>query len=77
MQIFFTESFHKKLLKDVKYLRSSRDPESYWCGHQQLVFADFWTVPDNSGEPKSIDSKQKKKKITVTGEIFSLPFISK
>ena len=27
--------FWKKLIKKVKYLRSSPDPENYQCGHQQ------------------------------------------
>ena len=56
----YTESFEKKSLKEIKYLRSSSDSENYWCGHQHsynffLVFVDFRTLPDNSGKPKSVD----------------------
>ena len=52
----------KDLLKEIKYSRSSPDPENYWCGHQQSyhifsVFVDFRTLPDSSGKPKSVDSK--------------------
>ena len=54
----------KKLLKNMKYSRSLLDPENYQCGHQQPynffpIFANFQIVPDNSGKPKSVDSKQK------------------
>ena len=54
----------KKLLKNMKYSRSSLDPENSQCDHKQpynffSVFADFRIVPDNSGKPKSDDSKQK------------------
>ena len=61
----YTESFEKKSLKEIKYSRSSPDPENYWCGHQQsynffLVFVNFRTLPDNSRKPKSVHSKQKK-----------------
>ena len=54
----------KKSLKKINYSRSLSDPENSWCGHQQpynffSVFTDFQTLPDNSGKPKSVDSKQK------------------
>ena len=60
----YTESFEKNSLKEIKYSRSSPDPEKYWCSHQQsynffLVFVDFRTPPNNSRKPKSVDSKQK------------------
>ena len=54
----------KKSLKEIKYSRSLPDPENYRCGHKQpynffSVFSDFQTLPDNSGKPKSVDSKRK------------------
>ena len=54
----------KKIIKRNQVLKNSPDPENYWRGHQQsynffLVFVDFRTLPDNSGKPKSFDSKQK------------------
>ena len=52
------------LLKNMKYSRSLLDPENYKCGHEQphnffSAFVDFQTFPDNSGKPKSVNSKQK------------------
>ena len=61
----YTECFEKKkIIKRNQVLKNSPDPENYWRGHQQsynffLVFVDFRTLPDNSGKPKSFDSKQK------------------
>ena len=40
----------KKIIRKIEYSRSLVDPENYWCGHQ---------LPDNSGKPKSVDSKWK------------------
>ena len=52
----------KKSLKEIKYSRSSPNPENYWCGHQQsyiYIYIYIWfllisgTLPDNSRKPKS------------------------
>ena len=61
---FYAESFEKKLLKKIKYSRTSPDTETSRCGHQQpydffSVFADFRTLPDNSGKQKLVDLNQK------------------
>ena len=53
----------EKIIK-IKYSRSSLNLENSPSGHQQRydffsVFADFRTLADNSGKPKSIDLKQK------------------
>ena len=63
MQNFMLDYLKKKFIK-IKYSRSSLDLENSRCGHQQpynffSVFADFRTLADNSGKPKSVDSKQK------------------
>ena len=52
------------MLEDIKYSKSFLDPENHQCCHQQQynffsIFVDFRTLPDNSGIPKSFDSKQK------------------
>ena len=60
-------------MKEIKYSKSSPDPENYWCSHQQsyhffLTFVDFWLLSNNSGKPKLVDLKQKK--LAVTGDFF-------
>ena len=60
----FIKSSGKKFIKKIKYSRSSSDPENSQCGHQQpynlfSVFVNIQTLPDNSGKPKSVYSKQK------------------
>ena len=52
---FYAEYFEKKSFKKIKYSRSSPDLEDSQCAH----FADFQTLPDNSGKPNSVDSKKK------------------
>ena len=63
---FQTQNFMLIPLKEIqkKYSRSSPDPENSRSGHRQpyiffSVFADFETLPNNSGKPESVDSKQK------------------
>ena len=59
----------KNVIKKFKHWRTSPDPESSWCDHQQpynffSVFNDFLTLLDNTGEPNLVDSKQKKLAVT-------------
>ena len=54
----------KDLLENIKSSKSFLDPENYQCCHQEpynffSIFVGFWTLPDNSGIPKSVDSKLK------------------
>ena len=54
----------KDLLENIKSSKSFLDPENYQCCHQEpynffSIFFDFWTLSDNSGIPKSVDSKPK------------------
>ena len=51
--------FWKYSLKKIKYSRNLPDPENYWLF--LFGFCQFPTVADNSGKPKSVDSKQKNK----------------
>ena len=54
----------KKFISKIKYSRSSPDPDFLGVTISKHViyfqfFANFQTLVDNSGKPKSVDSKQR------------------
>ena len=64
IQNFMLNLLEKKSLKKPKYYRSSPGPENSCSGNKQpynffSAFISFRTLPDNSGKPKSVYSKQK------------------
>ena len=59
-QEFYVQSFERQFVKKIKCSRSLLDIENSRCGHQQpyklfSVFANFRTLPDNSGKAKLVE----------------------
>ena len=69
---FYAQSFEKKIIQKYQMLQKLARPWIFpmWLSFNFFsVFPDFRTLPDHSGKPKPVESKQKK--LAVTGEKIS------